>query len=73
MTRHVLTHKCHGVGDLFENTRAPVNVQEALGDVGTIIARLLKWGGEVTLRGGMSSGMWEGLKSHQLQTVNIDR
>lgn len=25
-------------GDLFENTQAPVNVQEALGDVGTIIA-----------------------------------
>lgn len=39
LTRHVLTHKCHGVG-------APVNVQEALGDVGAIIARLLKWGGD---------------------------
>lgn len=59
-------------GDLLENTQAPVDVQEALGDVGTIIAQLLKWGGEVTLRGGMSSGMWEGLKSSKQLILTDD-
>lgn len=65
-------------GDLFENTQPPVDVQEALGDVGTIKARLLKWGGEVTLRGGMSSGMWAGLtlkvtRSEQLILTDDER
>lgn len=58
-------------GDLFENTQAPVNVQEALGEVGTIIARLLKWGGEVTLRDAVSSGMWEELTPKVLRSKQL--
>lgn len=53
-------------GDLFENTQAPV--QEALGEVGTIKAPLLKRGGEVTLRGWYEFRNVGGAyaKSHQL-------
>lgn len=58
-------------GDLFENTQAPVDVQEALGDAGTIIVRLLKWGGEVAPRGGMSSGMWEGLRPEVISSKEL--